>query len=201
MAGQGDVINIVWSGTFGSSATPWSIVKDYRITAINTAGQLSSWLNAIAASYASAWVNALLADLADDFTLDRAEAFNRNDLTEGATATIDVDGTGSTDGLPLRVAAIIIKETGLRGRSYLGRMSFPALLAAAQDNGVIEAATVALLTTWAGATRIVGDTTNQGHLTVYSPTLSTPSVVFNTLVSGYTVRNVLGSIRGRQPVS
>ena len=201
MAGQGDTINIVWSGTFGSSATPWSMVKDYRITAINNAGSLSAWLATCAGTYTAAWTTALLAMLADEFTFDRAEAFNRNDLTEGATLTIDIDGTGNADGLPLRMAAVILKETGLRGRSYLGRMSFPAILGTLQDNGILDDAVVAALTTWAGATRILGDATNQGHLTVYSPTLSTPDIVFNTLVSSYTIRNVMGSIRGRQPVT
>lgn len=201
MAGQGDVINVVFSGTYGSSATPWSMVKDYRITAINTAGSLQAWLGTTAMSYTTAWVTQLLAQMADDFTFDRVEAFNRNDLTEEAALTVDIDGTGNTDNLPLRVAAVILKETGLRGRSYFGRMSFPAMLAAAQDNGVLEAAFVGLLTTWAAAIRVIGDATNQGHLTVYSPTLSTDDVVFNTLVTGFNIRNVLGSIRGRQPVT
>lgn len=201
MAGQGDVINMVIGGTFGSSATPWSMVKDYRITAINTAGSLSAWLTAVLTTYTGAWVTALLQDLDEQFTFNTVRAFNRNDPTEEANATVDIDGTATDEGLPLRAAVVMLKETGLRGRSFQGRMSFPAIHAAAQDLGLLDAGALALFVAWSGAVRIIGDATNQGHMTVYSRTLSTDDVIFNTLVTGYSVRNTLGSIRGRQPVS
>lgn len=201
MAGQGDVINIVTEGNYGSSESNWSVVNDYRITAINNAGSLQAWLTTVAASLVAAWVSDLLSIMDDDFAVTGFRAFNRNDLTEEASVTASVDGTGATDGMPLRMAAVILKETGFRGRSYAGRSAFPALISAAADLGVLSAANVALLAAYAQAVRIAGDATNQGHLSVYSRTLSTPDVVFSTLVTGFTVRGTLGSVRLRQPVS
>lgn len=201
MASVGDVISFVASGTFGTAEQDWSMAHNYRVTGINAQGNLQTWLAACADTYTAAWADALLAVMPDDLTLDLISAFNRDDLSEGANLSVDIDGTGSTVGLPQRTAPIIQLNTGLRGRSFRGRASFPAPLASQQDNGVAEDDFVALLVSWAGVVRLLGSGLNTGSMVVYSPTLSTSQNAFNTLVTGFTVRNVLGSQRRRQPTT
>lgn len=198
MASLGDVINFAYRGTNGASNSGWVMSVDYRITSINNAGSLNTWANALKTTWVNAWVAPLLGVFTDTFEGVDVTIFNRTDPTEGLTLEATYDGTATVDGLPLRASIVVNHLTGLRGRSFRGRTSMPAPTEGQQDDGEIVEGLSTLTAAFWTANTTSGTVTDQGSMVVHSARLSTPSVVFNTIVTGHIIRGFMGSIRNRQ---
>jgi len=114
-------------------------------------------------------------------------------------------GTAADQGVSMRTAAVVSKMTTMRGRHFRGRMYVPAIGEQAQSSGVLVAAAVGYLGVASNALRIVNEAglaSPQFDMVVYSPSLSAETgQIVATEVASFRVRDVLGTIRGRQSVS
>jgi hypothetical protein len=146
----------------------------------------------------------LLTQLSAGISLDTLDCFVVNSDTDFAASAPALNGSLLGEIVPHRSAPVVTKTTGLRGRSFRGRMFLPSPIEGQQNGGVMTGAHVANLQTFVDNLRIVDDGAgNFFRMTVYSPTLSDPgmSVFIDNLINVLIVRPVLGSLRGRQDVS
>lgn len=144
-----------------------------------------------------------LPTLNSDFTLLRLDGFIVNKPLIGTSTFSSTAGGSSDEYLPLRSAPVATKTTGVRGRSFRGR-SFLMPVAELDQNGggftgPAKAALQAIIDGWLQFENVT--TTNIWKMTVFSATLSTPPTIFiDNIVQTYALRQVFGSIRGRQKV-
>lgn len=142
-------------------------------------------------------------DLGDVITLPTLDCFVVNDpLSEGATSPA-LTGGDIGDIVSRRTAVVVKKLTGLRGRSFRGRMFLPPPTEGRQANGEITPTYQGIIETWlTDFVQLDDGAGNVFRFTVFSPTLSTfPAGPFiDNPVSNLIVHLTLGSIRGRQDV-
>lgn len=129
--------------------------------------------------------------------LDRVDCFNVDQPTFANTAVVNQAGTVTDPSGSIRAAPVISKKTGLRGRSFRGRMFLPYPTESQTTEGQLEAAFQTNMQSFADDLIIVtdGTTANQYKLAVRSEFLSV-----STLVTSMIVRSDMGSIRGRKQV-
>ena len=202
---NGDTIEVTvnWIDSVGGSR--FNMVHNYRVTA--TAGTLKTWLNDWVSTYATALEKtvatasnlSVLGLYPTTVSAVQAVAFNLNTPTESASATLGKRGTAATQSYNPRAATLISLVTGVRGRSYRGRLYYPAPGESMVDaGGTLSENANKVLTAFAAAIKVLGSTQEQGIITVYSRKLSTPDIVFNTAVTELLLRGNLASQRRRR---
>jgi len=142
--------------------------------------------------------------LATDFTFARIDGFIVNKPLVGTTVASGDSGGDGGEYLPLRSTPIASKITGLRGRSYRGRIFGMSVLEASQNGGGWAATPKATMQTaldgWLELENFLG--TNTWKMTLYSATLSTPPTIYiDNIVTSLPLRQVFGTIKGRQKVA
>jgi len=198
-------VNDIFSLTFnwGLGPEPAANVYHYRQT-VDVSGNPRSTLcnNLITLAVASAQTF-LTPNLASLIILQTVDCFVVNDDTAFATQSPAIPGDLTGEVVSKRSAPVAKLSTSLRGRSFQGRKFFPPPLETQQANGTLIASHVTDLQTYLDDTRILIDGSGDTfRLTIFSPTMSIlPDGPFiDNLVTTSQVRQILGSIRGRQDV-
>ncbi len=177
-------------------------VVHYRLDLIITPRNEESYCGQLSGEIVTLAVAGIIPSLTANWELEEVVCFNLNQPQFQASTPSGVTGSNvSPNDLPIRSAPLISKRTGLRGRSFRGRMYLPSITEESQQAGEIIPAEIVILDAY-GASLInivtAGDL-NQFNLEVYSPTLSTPpTIIVATPVATMTTNGVLATIRGRQ---
>lgn len=138
----------------------------------------------------------LLPYIATDITFTEVRVFNVNQPTYMGVATSGNPGTGTTEWVGPRVAVVATKRTGLRGRSYRGRMFIPGVQEGQQNAGTLSAGAITNYQAYVdNLVSMLSLASNQYIMVVYSAKLLTA-----TPVSSVNVQNNTGTIRGRKKV-
>lgn len=171
-------------------------VLHYEQTVITVAKTEPQYCNELAAEVRNICETDWLPDATDDLTLERVDVFNVDQPTFQGTASSGVQGGSVGDSLSPRQAAVATKLTGLRGKSFRGRMYIPGLSEGDQNAGQIEVATVAKLQTYVdNLISLVLSNANEYQQSVYSR-----KGAAGTQITTIEVKNDIGTIRGRKKV-
>lgn len=179
---DGDVVNVV----------------DFELLNIGTIVSEEEFCEELAQQVVTIVEAELLPALTDSWTLNQVTCFN---ITQPQFQGNDVSGSAGAidnESVAIRSAPVATKRTGLRGRSFNGRMFLPSIPETNQDAGVMNAGLLAVLNTYVEELRNFSTTvnTNEYIMVVFSQLL-----LNGTRVTSLSVRSTLGSIRGRQRVS
>lgn len=142
--------------------------------------------------------------LSDRITFEGVECVGITDPQAGAQAPSGLQGVQGEEVVSLRSAPVVSLKTGLRGRSFNGRIYLMPPRETQQASGELLATALQDFQNYFTDIREVtgplfGSTFD---VTVYSRKLSEEqSTVVDNLVSQWIVRPRLGSLRGRQNVS
>lgn len=178
---DGDIVNVI----------------HYRLTTLATPKTEDLLCLEIAVEIKDTYVNELNPSLPTDLTLDRVDCFNVDQPTFSNSTLSGDAGDVIGDALPPRNAPVISKKTGLRGRSFRGRMYLPFLSELQQNGGVITPAALVNIQDFADDLIVeTAPSSNQWELTVYSAKLGS-----DALVTSMVPRSEMGSVRGRKKVS
>ncbi len=142
-------------------------------------------------------------DLSNAVTLPTMDCFVINDPLSAGTTAPGLVGSDISEMLSRRSSVVVKKLTGLRGRSFRGRMFLPPPTETRQQNGEINAAFQAIIEAWmVDFAALTDGASNIFRFSVFSPTLSTfPAGPFiDNIINAVVVHTTLGSIRGRQEV-
>lgn len=142
--------------------------------------------------------------VATDFTFARLVGFIVNNPIYGSTLSSGTAGSAAGEYLPIRTAPVATKNTSLRGRSYRGRLYLlPPMEADQNGGGWITSAKAAVQGVLDNLLELVDVVQgNTFKMTVYSAELSTPpSLIIDNVVTSITLKQVFGSVRGRQRVT
>lgn len=202
---SGDVIEVTVTATDSTSSTTFSMVHNYRVTA--TAGNIRTWGAEWASAYDAALKKAVptvsnksVASLYPTTTLfTQAVMFNLNTPTENYAQNLAVRGTDAAQAYNPRAAILTSLNTGVRGRSYRGRLFYPPVGENNVDaGGTISTDTLTVFQTFMNDIKVLGNSDENGTIAVYSRKLSTENIVFSTVVTQLTVRSNLASQRRRR---
>lgn len=177
-------------------------VLHYRLSDIVLSGSELGYASAIASELEELYRLSFMPGVSNQFTMDRVNVFNLNQPTIEFSFVSGVVGGQALESLGPRNAIVVSKKTGLRGRSFRGRLYLLPPVEANQIGGSITAAYEAALQLFSDDAIILTiPSGNQYNLNVYSPTLSTPPllIVSNDVVT-MEVRSQIGTIRGRKVV-
>lgn len=145
-----------------------------------------------------------LQEIGADITFQQVNVIGITDSTVGAVATSQSPGTAVGDSMAMRNAPVVKLLTGLRGRSYNGRIYLMPPPESVNAGGVLLASYVTDLETFVTGYRRLSQqpSTNIYDMTIYSPTLSGPSgPIIDNLVETIICNPQLGSLRSRQKVT
>lgn len=174
----------------------------YRTSAVSTPISNSAEGQEIADDLVADVVADYLDLIEDTFTFVGVNVIGITDPLVGVSASSGSPGLLTTESLSMRSAPVVKLLTGIRGRSFRGRMFLMAPTEANQDGGVMGSAYITDLDTFMASIEVlVGASSNVYRQTIYSPTLSTPPTIFiDNLVTEAVVNPTLGSQRSRQTV-
>jgi len=123
----------------------------------------------------------------------------------GGRVAADVDGGATGQPISLRSAVIARKDTGMRGRSFAGRIFLPTPSETVQDAGTLTGDAVTAWQTTLNEILELNNPVLRGpafSAVVYSPTRAAAGMEpFFAAMTGWTVRGTVGTIRNRQDVS
>lgn len=137
------------------------------------------------------------------FTFVGVNVIGINKPLVGTSAASGLAGLLSSEALPMRSSPVVKLLTGLRGRSFRGRMFLMAPPETEQASGVLIGSYVSVIENFFGTIQrlSLGASGNIYDQTIFSPTLSNPPTTFiDNLVSASVVNTVMGSQRSRQEV-
>ncbi len=177
--------------------------RHYRTTTVNTmvSGVLEATdiatelLNNIEVTY--------LPTLAATFTFVETVVIGITDPTVQFSLASGFPGQAGTEAVALRSAPVVKLGTGLRGRSFNGRMFLMAVTEDRQTGGVLSAPAIAEIDSLMGFIRRLSINVNNNvyDSTIFSLTLSTPpAIIVDTLINSEITNATMGSQRGRQVV-
>lgn len=174
------------------------VTHHYRLDNISTALSEPGFCGELASELRLAYETDYLPNIASAFTLDRVDVYNvTQPIYSGTFASGTAGGDTVSDPMAIRNAVVVARKTGLRGRSYNGRMFLPGVVEADQSAGVIFAAFKAQVQVFAdGIIDLLTGNNNRYQGVVYSEKLAV-----GTDITAMLVRDVLGSQRGRQKVT
>ena len=204
---QGDVIEVTATAHDSTSSTTFSMVHHFRVTAHS--GDIAAWLGKVATAYVAALNKTpttpgrrnLLSMYPTTTSFQRLTAFNLDTPTESASQAITGQGTDAAQAYNPRAAALLSLVTGVRGRSYRGRLYYPPFSeVTVASGGTIDSTVVPVWTAFGEDIKVLGDAGDNGNLVVYSRKLSTTGIVFNTVVTSVLARSQLASQRRRRRI-
>lgn len=139
----------------------------------------------------------LLAAISNQVLIRQYRVIGVTDPTEFAESSVlDLQGSQVGDVLPYQAAQTLIKRTGLRGRSFMGRMQLPPASESAQSDSRWTAGQLALM-------QAVGDSIIQvggGVLTaVYALQVYSRTLLVGTPVTSVSVQGIVGGQQSRKP--
>lgn len=175
----------------------------YRTTEVNSPISNSAEGLEIAQEVADITDDLYLPSLADAFTFERVDVIGITDPLVGQTVVVNLPGESANEVLPFRSAPVVKLLTGIRGRSFRGRVFLMAPAENQQDGGVLGGGTITAIDTYIADLNQLNQqpSTNVYRLTIYSETLSSPPTTFiDNLVATRLVNPTLGSQRRRQEV-
>jgi hypothetical protein len=179
------------------------ITSHYRTSSVVTPVSNAAEALEIGNEVASAIVDEYLSLFHSSAFIDTIEVIGISDPLVGITVSVGANGTETADALGYRNCPVVKLTTGLRGRSYQGRMYLIAPSELRQDAGALEAGYISQVNIWLGRMQVLTGTPsgNTYRQTVYSRTLSTPpSVIVDNVVQASIINPNLGTQRGRQKV-
>lgn len=141
--------------------------------------------------------------LPSEITFDKVDVIGITDDTVIASYGSGAVGTDAGQPVPLRSAPVIKLQTGLRGRSFNGRMFLMPPSESQQDGGVLAGNYIAALALFQATIQRISlqPSGNIYDQTIYSRTKSNPPVEYiDNLVSTAIVNPTMGGQRGRQKV-
>lgn len=111
-------------------------------------------------------------------------------------------GGGGVNPLSYRSAPVVKLRSGLRGRSYNGRIYLLCPDESQQTGGTMLTTYVASLATFVESIRLLTGivSLNEFQATIYSPTLSEGGPIIDNIVESFVINPRLGSQRSRQSV-
>lgn len=177
--------------------------RHYRTTTVATVVSGVVEAQEIATEYVNNVETQYLPHLPEDYTFVEMNVIGITDPTVTTTLASGLPGLIDGDAVAIRSAPVIKLGTGLRGRSFNGRMFLMAPPEANQDGGVITPAYVTLLEGFLGFILRLSVTVSNNiyDSTIYSPTLSlAQETIVDTLITTQIVNSTMGSQRGRQKV-
>ena len=141
-------------------------------------------------------------DVPDAITQTTVDVIGLTDPTVQAIFTNNQLGGGGTDPVAYRNAPVVKLKTGLRGRSFNGRLYLMATGEGNQDAGVLDPAFVTVIQNFMANIQVLtaASSSNEYSLTVYSPTLSVPGSLVDNLVTQFIVNPRFGTQKSRQSV-
>ncbi len=171
-------------------------VVDYQSTVLATPVSEIGQVGELAVEIKQTVEALLMPNLSAVWTLDRVDVFNITQPQFAATTPSGITGAVGVDSVSPRTAVIMSKKTGLRGRSFNGRMFSPSPPEDQQNNGVLEGTFVTIMQAY-GDDLLVLTTPglNEYKMVVFSEVLVDGNQVIVMIV-----RSDLGSIRGRKQV-
>lgn len=187
----GDNIRITADGSL-PNGSPWECTWVWRITAIVENTSLFQWLSVLQQTLNREWytvLNPVRIRFHTGFRVDRLNAVNLNQPTE--ETTVQAGWAGSrTIGFPAppELTYVVSLATGLRGRSYNGRIYWPCSDSRFVPNGVVDPNDFQVIQRFFNLLRFCGDQNDNGLLVVWSRVLSTDGIVFTTPVTSATLR-------------
>lgn len=187
--------SVIWSNPLADGEVV--NVFDYQLTELGAPGTEIQLCGRLAFRLGQLIETLWLNDLTTSWTLVETRVFNITQPQYSGGATFGSPGEVVGEACPLRIATVVHKSTGLRGRSYNGRTFLPSPPQAQQTEGVLDAGYIASIETDYDA--ILNPLTADGDrfiLQVYSETLG-----LGNPVVAFAVRSRLGSVKGRQVVS
>lgn len=171
-------------------------VVDYQLTLESTPVSEFGNCAELAAEVRQATEALWLPEQGSDWTLDRVDCFNIDQPQFSGTSISGVSGGIIGEVVSTRTAIVVAKKTGLRGRSFNGRMFLISPRELNQSGGTITPAYEAIVQSFVDDLIILTTPgVNQYKMVVYSTVLVTGNIV--TLMI---VRSDMGSIRGRKQV-
>ena len=175
----------------------------YRTVVVNTPLSRPDEAIDIAGNLGVVITNDYIPVLPEEITWLRTEVIGITDPTVGVTFSTNTPGTVVGRHTSLRVCPVVKLSTGLRGRSFNGRVYLMSPDESNLNQGVFNAGFVTALETFIdNAILIVAATsTNEYQMTIYSPTLTGTGPVVDNLVTGRTVNPKPGSQRSRMDVT
>lgn len=113
------------------------------------------------------------------------------------------NGAGGVNPLPYRAAPVVKFKSGLRGRSYNGRIYLIACDESQQTGGSMLASYIQSLGTFVESIRVLTGivSLNEFQATIYSPTLTGAGPIIDNIVESFTINPRLGTQRSRQDVA
>jgi len=179
-------------------------VLHYRQTTYDGVSSITAMGDLVSAQIIAGLDGNYMTSASDTLTLERVDWFAVTDPTFGGSVVSGTVGIIVSEALSIRSAPVIKKITAQRGRKFQGRWFMPTVTEDQQTRGIMNATIIGVLEGLAATLRVVNDgpEDNIFQMTVYSRKLSTPpAIVVDTLVTGFVVNPVLGSVRGRQKVT
>lgn len=192
MASLGDNIRVVADGRLPNGSA-WEASWVWRITAIVEGSSLFQWLSVLQQALNREWYTALnpvRIRFHTGFSVQRLTAVNLNRPTE--TTVVQANWLGSRSiGFPAppELTYVVALSTGLRGRSYNGRIYWPCPDSRFVPNGIVDSNDFGVIQRFFNVMRFCGDANDNGTLCVWSRTLSTDDVVFTSIVNTASLRN------------
>lgn len=172
-------------------------VLDYTQTVVVIAKTEPQFCSELAAEVGNEYVDNYLSDVGDEITLERVECFNVTQPTFQAAVQFNTPGSLADQLVSPRSAVVVSKNSGLRGRSFNGRMFLLPPGESQQDGGELTPAFETIVQTFVtGLILLILSNLNQYKLVVFSQKLG-----LDTLVATMIVRSILGTIRGRRKVA
>ena len=141
--------------------------------------------------------------VSDQFIFEEVKVIGISNPLVGVSQVSNTAGSDTDDYVALRSAPVARLKTGIRGRSYNGRMFLLPCGEAQQNGGTMISSYVTSLTTFIAAYRRLSQqpSTNVYDMVIYSKKLSDASMtVVSNLVANWLVNDTMGSLRGRQTV-
>ena len=202
---NGDTIECVVTSNDSASGAEFKNVLHFRVTA--TAGTIGAWTEAVGNSFRRSLQaavpgiepNQLIELYPKTFRWVNFQTANLDTPDEQGDYLPTTVGSLTAQSYDPRASVLLRLKTGLRGKSRRGFVYMPP---PAENyigsGGTVNRQALLIYHQWALDLKVLGTAEEQGLLVVYSRTLSTQSIVFNTAVSTVNVAGLLSSQRRRR---
>lgn len=191
------------SAVFDAAGADGDLVftNHYRVAIDNQGFSGAQEADELAQKYSNVLTSEYMQEITTAFILNEVNVIGVTDPTVIHSRSVVVSGSASGDSCPLRTAPVASLKSGLRGRSFNGRMFLMPPPESVQAGGVMIASYVADLELVVFNLRILEASlgSNEYAMVIYSRKLSEEQqTVVTTDVATSLVRTTLGSQRGRQ---
>lgn len=182
----------------GSFFTIWH----YKVTAVHSATSFNTLMEFAGNAFLKQWIGRANSGFETLYSVNQyyesIQFDNLSNLSESHSYSIHNGGSVIGDVTSPRMAIVVQKVTGVRGRSNFGRCYLPRPAESVVNDGSIDTGDLPEVNSFVDLMTEI-DLSATGYLqgVVYSRKRSTPSALHTTNITGFRVHSVLGSQRSR----